>query len=516
MSSFFSLQKRNTCKVGVVCAILTWLVIQFSVAAIHTFAVEETGQAKAILHNSVAILPFENLSPNPDEAYFAVGIHQEILNHLAKLRDLSATSRSSVSRYEDSNQSISEIASELNVENIMKGNVRYANNQITLTVQLFDVSNNIPLWSEVYIGDLSDIFAVQAEVVKRIALILSAEVTPAEQERIEKVPTQSLEAYTLYLKAMTFVQTPLNPIMPSMFYQYLDQAIALDPDFALAHAVKASSYGLTLSPGIQINGFTLDEMERVAIEHTKEALELDPNLGMAHWAQALIHFNNQRGMETMQAYDRALKLRPNDARILDEYVRFLTYVGGKNEEAVRITRRAITLVPNDIGRYGRFARTLMFAGQPVEAAVYFRKSVELSPSVHWVHLWLGMIEIILGNDTEALKQLQLTEEQLTDKYEPFSISRLAYFYSRLGLQEDAKRLTKRIERWAADGLHIRISTLALSYLAIGEYDKAYDVLSQNPNQGISSLQEIKSNIMNDPVLEEPRFIELRNMIGSFD
>ena len=204
------------------------------VAVPPTFAVEATEKANTVLHNSVAVLPFENLSPNLDEAYFAAGIHEELLIQFPKIRDMNMISSISVVLYEDSDKSTAEIASELNVESIMKGSVRYTGNRIGIAIQLFDASGKNQLWSKTYEHDLSDIFSIQAEIVESVSQAIGAEISAAEKERIEKVPTRSLEAYALYLKAR--VTSNICPDMPPMFYQYLDQAIALDPNFALAHA----------------------------------------------------------------------------------------------------------------------------------------------------------------------------------------------------------------------------------------------------------------------------------------
>ena len=521
MSSFFSTKKHlSIFKIGKVYAISAYLVILITVAIPSTSVAQETeithesaaNEMNAVLHNSIAVLPFKNLSPNPDDAFFAEGIHQEILDHLAKIRDIRPISRPSVLQYKGSDQSLAEIASELNVETLMTGSIRYADNRVNIAVRLIDASNNKQLWSAVYERDLSDIFAVQAEIVGHIVLALEADISAAEQVRIDKVPTRLLEAYAHYLKARTLIQT-INPIMPSEFYQHLDQAIAIDPDFALAHAVKACIYELAVGAGYQLNSLTVAEMEEIALEHVKIALALDPNLGMANWAQALIHFNNKRPTETIQTYELTLELRPNDVHILDEYARFLTYLGGDNEKAIRLTYQALDLAPNEALWHARFGKTLMYAGKPADAVDVFRKSIQFSESKYNAHAYLGMVHIILGNHVEGLKELRLADEQLVDRNPPFSLCRLAYFYSRLGYREDAVRLIKRIETLAASGRHIRISILAISYLAIGEADKAYNVLDQNPNEGISSLKIIQSNIMNDPVLNEPRFVALRDRIG---
>jgi len=473
-----------------------------------------TDETKAVLHNSVAVLPFENLNPNPDDAYFAVGIHKEILDNLAKIRDITVIPGISVVRYQSSDNSIAEITAELNVATLMKGSVRYSDDMVNIAVQLFDASGNNQLWSEQYDRELSDIFVIQAEIIEHIAMALGAEVSAAEQERIDKVPTRSLEAYVLYLKARTLMKT-ISPLIPPEFYQILDQAIAIDPDFALAHAFKASGYGISKNIGYQLNGLTLDEMEIVTLEHIEKALAVDPTIGYAHMAQAFIHYSNRRGTETKQAFERALKLSPNDIEILDEYSRFLSAIE-EHDEAIRLAQRVLELAPYAFSTYDLLGGALKGVGDVAGATDVYRQGIKIAPSYVGIRRNLGMMEMILGNDTEAIKQLRLAEPSSGESSLPFSMARIAYSYSRLGHQEDAVRLVNLIEAKIADGRYVRPGDRALSYLAIGEIDKAYNILDQNPNEGIMSLKEIKSNILNDPILEQPRFVELRKRIGTLD
>jgi TolB-like protein len=159
-----------------------------------------------VLPNSVAILLFDNLSPNPDDAYFAAGVHESILNELVKIRDMNVIARTSVLRYADTDMSIPEIADELNVETVMEGSVRYAGDQVRVTAQLIDPNTGAHIWSEEYDRDLADIFAIQSDIAERIAMALEAELLPSEQESIERQPTQSPDAYTAFLKAMAVVR----------------------------------------------------------------------------------------------------------------------------------------------------------------------------------------------------------------------------------------------------------------------------------------------------------------------
>jgi len=192
-----------------------------------------------VLPNSVAVLPFTNLSSNQDDAYFAAAIHEEILNQLAKLSNLSVIARTSVMQYADTTKTIPDIARELNVETVMEGSVRYAGDSILVTAQLIDPETGLHLWSETYPGDRGDVsthFAMQADIAMNIANALNAEFSAEEQERIESVSTQSSEAYDLYLSARSLnVPTSIGDAMLA-----IDNALRIDPNFADAWALKAT------------------------------------------------------------------------------------------------------------------------------------------------------------------------------------------------------------------------------------------------------------------------------------
>ena len=473
-------------------------------------------ETQARLSNSVAVLPFENRSPRPEDAYFASGIHEAILFQLTKIRDINPIARPSVLRNAGGGETMAEIAAMFNVETALKGRVRYADNRVNMTVQHIDTATHTPLWSETYDRELSDIFAIQAEIVERIVRALGADLSSAEQARIDKVPTRSLEAYMAYMKARALIRATLAANMPPQFYQYLDEAITLDPDFALAHAVKASAYGLSHLYGVPRGQLTFNEIKRVARVHADRALALDPNLGMAYMAQAFVHFSNLHGTAAKQAFERALQLGPNDVEILDGYRRFLSVIED-HDEAIRLAKRDVELTPNVGNPLMRLGQTSMFAGKPGPAIDNLHKSVELFPQFHAVHRFYAMALITAGNIPEALTELQLAEKLLNDRNPARDIARTAYGYSILGLREDAMRVFGLLQEREAKGEFISIRAWIEAYLAIGEIEKAYAIWAQNPvpSEGMRILQFIKSNIVNNPILEEPRFVKLRNQLIAF-
>ncbi len=195
-----------------------------------------THGAREVLANSVAVLPFANLSPNADDAYFAQGIHEEVLNQLAKIDALSVIARTSVLRYADGKTSLPDIARELNVQAVMEGSVRYAGDSVRITAQLIDPKTGTQLWSEAYQRKFEDIFTIQADIAMNIANALRAEFSLEEQREIERPLTTSPEAYALYLRTRTVALTP------DALLALLDRAIELDPSFAAAYGRKARAY----------------------------------------------------------------------------------------------------------------------------------------------------------------------------------------------------------------------------------------------------------------------------------
>jgi TolB-like protein/Flp pilus assembly protein TadD len=471
--------------------------------------VPEEEQQREVLPNSVAVLPLENLSPDPDNAYFAAGMHEEILNHLAKLSNLNVISRTSVVRYADSGLSIPEIADELNVETVIEGSVRYANNRVLVTVQLIDPETDAHLWSESYNRDLSDVFAIQADIAMNVANSLQAEFSISEQERIEEQPTDSPAAYALYLKALSSLWTETAP-------EDLDRAIELDPEFAEAYALKAYHYASLTAPN--------EEVARVVTQSAERALELDPNLGNAYVALGLLHQSLWRGAEAEAALEQAYRLSPNDPSVLTEYARFKRYVGDY-EEAVRADERAVELDPNSRLRHSQLGASYSALGEDDRAAASFRRAIELEPSNLGNHVQFALLEASRGRESAALRELQIAEE-LDATNNPVRLAQMAVAYARIGRSEDAERLFKAIER-IAEEMPLNDALWANAYFAVGNYAEARRRLANAINsqvpEGTFSYAEMripftnmKSNVSRHPELETAEFQNLRSQIFSLN
>ena len=197
------------------------------------------------LENSIAILPFENLSPDPDNAFFAAGLHEEVLHQLARIQDLRVTSRKSVLQYADQDIGIPEIADELNVESVMEGSARFSGDEVRIKAQLIDGETDEHLWAEVYQRQLTDIFSIQADIAERIAGEFKANFSPEDREYIESRSSESPQALANYLHALS-----LNwggPRDKDRALALLDESIANDPDFATAIALRALVHATSLN-----------------------------------------------------------------------------------------------------------------------------------------------------------------------------------------------------------------------------------------------------------------------------
>ncbi len=459
---------------------------------VYNYVLEDTDGR---LPNSVAVLPFENMSVDPEEAFYASGIHEEILNQLVKLSALNVIARTSMQQYANTEKSIPEIARELNVETVMEGSVRYANGQIRITAQLNDGITGAHLWSETYTRDFEDIFAIESDVAMNVANAVGAEFSLEEQERIEKIPTESSAAYALYLSAL---------LRGSDWRIVLDRAIALDADFALAHAMKAYWRSWDL-----ISAATPEqalEIEQIIYDSANQALALDPTLGQAHAALGFAHMANWRGADAEGAFQQAYRLNP-DADVAEMYGRFKRY-RGEYDEAIRLGERSVQLDPNSWSRHNQLGITYSRARNYDTAATNLRIGLETNPTGPGPLMQLAFTEIARGNYDEALEILGIVEQVAPGG---FRFSQIVLAYEQMGRREDALRLFSVFEESAAQN-PVGDAVWARAYIGVGDYEQALQRLEYAVgNRALTDfavLTSFASNPWNDPVLNEPEFREL--------
>src|SRR5262249_26322757 len=275
-----------------------------------------------IPEKSIAVLPFENLSSDKENAYFADGIQDEILTRLSKIADLKVISRTSTQHYKSAPDNLSEIAKQLSVTHIVEGSVQKNGESVRVNVQLIKAANDSHLWADTFDRKLSDIFSVESDVARAIADQLRAKLTGQEEQAISAKPTDNIEAYDAYLRGLAYyLKTAIAPANFIGAQQYLREAVRLDPKFALAWAllsyIDAGGYlTRTLQPTI-----TLREEARQAAD---TALALQPNLGETILAKGYYHYACLKDYETAVRYlEQARQLLPNKS-VIPENLAYVT------------------------------------------------------------------------------------------------------------------------------------------------------------------------------------------------
>jgi TolB-like protein/Tfp pilus assembly protein PilF len=305
-----------------------------------------TSELAAIPEKSIAVLPFENLSEDKANAYFAEGIQEEILTRLSKIADLKVISRTSTQHYKSAPENLPEIARQLGVAHILEGRVQKSGDAVRVNVQLIKAANDSHLWADTFDRKLTDIFSVESEVAKAIAEQLRAKLTGQEEQVIAAKPTDNVEAYDAYLRGLVYtLKTSATPANALGGQKYLREAVRLDPKFALGWALLSyvNSVGYlatTLQPTV-----ALREEARQAAE---TALSLQPNLGEAVLAKGYYHYACLKDYGTAVRYfQRARQLLPNDSRI----PKFLAYVArrrGQWDQSESLFNEAERLDPRNV------------------------------------------------------------------------------------------------------------------------------------------------------------------------
>ena len=287
---------------------------------------------------SIAVLPFVDMSPDGDQAYFADGISEEILNVLVKTHSLKVAGRTSSFQFRGRSEDLRTIGDKLGVEHILEGSVRKASNRIRITAQLVKASDGFHLWSETYDRELTDIFAIQDEIARSITDALAIELNLSDtSQSLATASTKNLESYDRYLEARGLITQRLD--FPRAI-ELLDEAVLLDPDFAAGWAANAQAHSLA----IYYLNTDIEETNSKAEAMALKALELDPNLSMAHSVLGDIYRDNYQWEASQESYLRALSLNPDEIEANEQYAQMLWRVS-YTDEALKYSARAIDLDP---------------------------------------------------------------------------------------------------------------------------------------------------------------------------
>ena len=351
---------------------------------------------------SIAVLPFENRSADEEDvAFFADGIHDDLLTALFKIRDLKVISRTSMIGYRNTTKKISEIAGELGVATVLEGGVQRAGNRVRINVQLIDAESDEQLWADSFDRELTveNLFAIQSEIARQITTALEAEFSPEEVARVAKKPTENLQAYDLYLQGMEFLKRPGWPEeYLERARELLTQAVELDPNFALAHARLSTVDGVYWATYEKID----ERLEKVRLA-AERALALDPDLPAGHFAMGWFYYDAYRDFERALAeFAKAEKGLPGSDELLWNQG-WMYYQSGRSEEAIETWEKALILNPYDPQLTHSLAWLLYRHRRFDDAEYYIDKTLSLAPESSSAALVKGYIRYIREGQLRPLR-----------------------------------------------------------------------------------------------------------------
>ena len=455
---------------------------------------------------SIAVLPFENLSGNPENAYFTDGIQEEILMRLAKIADLKVVSRTSTVRYKRSPENLREIATQLGVANVLEGSVQRTADRVHVNVQLIKAASDTHLWAEAYDRKLTDIFAVESEIAKTIADTLQAKLTGSERNAIAAQPTENTEAYQLYLRGRYLWNRRTGENLKKAL-AYFEQAAEKDLHYALAYAGMADS--CVLIP-IYAAGTPQDYLPR-ARAGAQKAVELDDTLAEAHTSLAYVFFYDFENAQSVKEFERAISLNPNYAMAHLWYGLGPLSAMGEFDRAIAEEKRALELDPVSPIINADLGTVYTLARRYDEAIAQLRDTVEMNPQFYGGHRCLGWALELKGATGEAIAEYHKAFELSDD---PMMLAMLAHAEASIGKQNQARQILGQLTE-EAKARYVPAYAFAVIYLALGEKDHALDWLEQaaRDHDGFY-INLIKFEPFLDPLRGDPRFETLVSRILS--
>lgn len=479
--------------------------------ATRLFGVAGLQPAQQAPGNTIAVLPFLNLSRDPNDEYFSDGLAEELLNVLAKINGLRVAARTSAFSFKGKQKTVTEIGSTLNVASVLEGSIRKANGHLRISVQLVKVEDGYQLWGETYDRTMDDIFAVQDDIARsvveeiRVRLLgekpgdhVSRQVN-SEVANAVKGRSKDAEAQRLMLLGRHFLDRTTREDTARAI-DYFDQALQIDPEYALCWAELGRAYSIEAGRGWVASDVGFDRSR----EATNRALALEPDLAEAHAQLGRIQAARDWDLKGAEAsYRRALELAPGSSSVLDG-ASVLAYKLGRIDEAIEMSRRVLSQDPLSAAFWHNLGLACYTGGSLDESAMAFRRALELAPQRFVSSALLGLVLADKGQLDEA-ERLALAEPD-----EFWRSWALAIIYSLTGQTAEADELLKRLVEESSHGNEYQIAEICA---ARGDADHAFEWLERAVNERDPGVTHAGVNPRFSALRSDPRWAEFLKKVG---
>jgi len=465
-----------------------------------------------VVGNSIAVLPFEDLSGSRENEYFSNGVTEDVIAQLSNITGLKVISSTSVMQFKAENKTGREVAKELGVATLLRGSIRKDAEQIRIVVRLIDASTNVNLWSESYTEQMTELFSIQSKIAKQIAHTLEARISPAEKARIERRFTDDLEAYDFYSKGRYY----WNKRMPDKLQrsiEYFNLAIQRDSNYALAYAGLADAYTIMGNFNLFPPSQTYPQAKIAALK----ALEIDSNLAEAHAALGFALMNyDWDWARAEKEFRRGIEVNSNYATVRG-WLAFLLTVTGRFAEATAVRKKALELDPLSSVINSDVGLTLYYSEQYDAAIDQFKKVLKNDPSFVLANIPLGGAYAQKGRYPEAIGAIQQVTigASLASIRHPIPIAALGNAYALSGRKDDALLMLETLEE-LTDTQYVSPYWLGVVLVGLGRTDEALSMLEKGFAEHDGSMVFLKVDPVFKKIHSHPRFKTLlkRMNLGS--
>ena len=484
-----------------------WIVVVIVGAALSVglffigrYTARNSASASELSAKSIAVLPFVNMSADKNDEYLSDGVSEELIAALSKINGLQVKARTSSFAFKGKNEDIQKIGELLHASHLLEGSVAKAGNKLRITAQLIQASDGNHEWSDTYDRDMQDIFAVRSEVAQKVAETLKVRLLGEEKRKIDKKPTENLEAYDAYLKGRYFFNRPSDQNLSKAISQFED-AVRLDPNFAAAYSGLSDAY---LWAGFNEGIITSAEGKPKARSAAEKSLQLDDASAEAHTSLAnYLSWYEHDWAASEREFRRAIALNPNYAFAHDQFALTLA-CQGRLAESETEGRRAAQLDPLNPVIAIDNTLCLTAQGEFQKAKEEAKRGAQLDPEFFFPQMQFGWIEIQAGNAKAAIPALQ---KAVAMESPPFVIAWLGYAYGAAGDRNAALATIEQLKQKSVNG-YVPQFNLAMIHLGLGDRDRALDLLEQAYAADSQWMMYLKIDRIFDSLRADPRFVAL--------